>query len=646
MSVGVGDFARAVCRLLLGVLLACSGQAGASAGTRTGTTEALPGLSAAALAHAVELGRTIRKHRVLGADVAAVLSRKRAGQPCQSPAALVLESSIIEGSVTMQVAPAVRRSASGDAADAGEDDSGARETRGRVVIPVSIRDTTVMGDMQLNGLSFACPLDLSRSRFEGQFRAMGAEISTLLADATIFRREVSLQSVHWLGPASFRGAEFKHNAEFMNVQRGAQEGASFKDVDFEEVVFGRFANFIGVHFDGATSFRLARFSAETNFSQAHIARGPKSKLTGPFYQTEFLGRATFRNAKLNNTKFFRTAFLGATEFDDVRAGHLTFWGVSFRGPVDFTRARMDELTFQGWMVATEDVLFRYASIGSLKITRMTFAKNADFGGACLNASVILRKVAFKGDARFDDARLPPTPTSDCQADADQKSLSLSEVAFEKGLFLAEKQFFWSSPWWAQWAEHQPVFEQSAEVVDSDEGSTDEPDLKPGPPRATLQDRRQWREIERGFQNAGNLSLQNYALYRRSIMESADETGVGMIGDRADRWFWGYGLRPSRVVGWLAVVVVAFALIYLGQTAGLGAGLTRTSGWWRRIRFAVLFSARTTLQPKYGYQNSTTPLFKTITTVQWFLSVVLLTCLLYAISKTNPLANELIKKLIV
>ncbi|ALL71374.1 hypothetical protein K788_00009580 (plasmid) [Paraburkholderia caribensis MBA4] len=129
------------------------------------------------------------------------------------------------------------------------------------------------------------------------------------------------------------------------------------------------------------------------------------------------------------------------------------------------------------------------------------------------------------------------------------------------------------------------------------------------------------------------------------MEARGKTGFEFIEDKMDRLFWGYQLKPLSVVGWLALLIFAFALVYLGQTRSLGEGRGPIARSWTRFRFALMFSLRTTLQPKFGYERSTTSLFKAITSLQWVLSVILLTCLLYTVSKTSPLINELIKKLV-
>lgn len=602
-------------------------------------------MSAIALARAVAIGQSIRSRRVKGSDLAALMSKPASNAGgCSARSAIVLEDSVIDGPVTLERNVRARgelpKLDTGNRSKAG-DGSLPRQV---VTLPMAIRNSTITGDLSVSGLNLACPIDISGSRMEGRFEAVDSEIASLTADNATFDSEVRLGNANLTGSASFRGAEFKHNVEFSTGL--PRESGGVQAVDFEDAIFRRSAGFIGVRFNGPTSFRFTRFLGETNFSQSKISHGPAKGGNGPFYQSEFLGRVSFRGANLGSIMFWKTTFSGPTGFDEVRSERMRLWGVNFRAPVDFTRARIAELSILGTVSASEDFSIRYASIGRLQLNRVTFEKTADFGGACFNSRFVLRKVAFKGDVRLDGSRLPPNSTSDCNVVADASSFSLDEVTFEKGLFMDERQFFVPKPWWSLTSESQSIFEEANAYQPSSADESDKSDqVEVAVRRPSQQIRRQWRELERGFQSAGNLSLQNFALYRQTTLEAADTFGVDMILDRFDRWFWGYGLRPMRVMAWLGVTVSCFALLYLTQVTSLGAKRSRLMRWWMRLCFAVSFSARTSLQPKYGFDRSLTSTFKVITAIQWVISVVLLTCLLYSISKTNPLANELLKKLL-
>jgi len=60
---------------------------------------------------------------------------------------------------------------------------------------------------------------------------------------------------------------------------------------------------------------------------------------------------------------------------------------------------------------------------------------------------------------------------------------------------------------------------------------------------------------------------------------------------------------------------------------------------------VSFSSKTAWELKYGYENSTTPVFQAITLMESTLGKLLLACFAYSLSQTSPLLDELMKKLL-
>jgi hypothetical protein len=60
---------------------------------------------------------------------------------------------------------------------------------------------------------------------------------------------------------------------------------------------------------------------------------------------------------------------------------------------------------------------------------------------------------------------------------------------------------------------------------------------------------------------------------------------------------------------------------------------------------MYFSARTAWEAKFGFDHSSTTVFRVITLVQSIGSKGLLACFAYSLSHTSPLLNELMKKLI-
>jgi hypothetical protein len=180
-----------------------------------------------------------------------------------------------------------------------------------------------------------------------------------------------------------------------------------------------------------------------------------------------------------------------------------------------------------------------------------------------------------------------------------------------------------SPWWAAFREDQPRFLYNERTENADDSKDS---------------RRIWRELRRAFELAKNVELQNYAEYRLRVLDEASHTGEEKLAATASRWFWGYGFRPMRTLLCLVLVVLVFAAIYRTQ-------LPTLMGRLGRVRFALLFSARTAWELKYGYNNSGTPAFRVITTTESILAKLILAFFAYALTQTSPLLSELMKKLL-
>jgi hypothetical protein len=149
----------------------------------------------------------------------------------------------------------------------------------------------------------------------------------------------------------------------------------------------------------------------------------------------------------------------------------------------------------------------------------------------------------------------------------------------------------------------------------------------------------WREMGHAFELAKNIELQNYAEFRGRRLEEDDTRGVSKIAPMASRWFWGYGVRPMRALLWLGLLVLAFAAIYWTQLGHLATNS------FARARHALIFSAQTAWELKFGYDNSATTIFRAITIAESILAKLALALFAYALTQTNPLLSELTKKLL-
>ena len=113
-------------------------------------------------------------------------------------------------------------------------------------------------------------------------------------------------------------------------------------------------------------------------------------------------------------------------------------------------------------------------------------------------------------------------------------------------------------------------------------------------------------------------------------------------DVLSKWFWGYGLRPLRVLAWEFILILAFAALYWTQLSVAKGG---RKGVIRRLCNSIVFSARTSWTFTYGYEHSRTMTWQLITVAQSSLAKICLACFLYALSNTSPLLNDLVKRIV-
>jgi uncharacterized protein YjbI with pentapeptide repeats len=380
-------------------------------------------------------------------------------------------------------------------------------------------------------------------------------------------------------------------------------------------------------------FRYAQFANDASFSGGRLGLGPTASLNGPFYMAEFAGQANFRNVRFKSLRFWRTIFRNGANFNGAHGNGLQLFGAVVRGPLAFDDARLDGLELNGFggaMVVDGEVVLRRASIDRLTLNRVTFKKAVDLEGASVGSRVSLRRVSFEDDFLLLDSVLP-TPSGDDTPDgADQKQVSIRDVTLNKGLFMDASQFLDRPPWWAFWRQDVPRLYGKDVSDDPDDASAKD-------------NRRIRRELMHAFEIAKNVGLKNYAEYQLNRLEEAGQTGTDKLSSAASRWFWGYGLKPTRAALWIAALILLFAGIYWTQLpAGDGRPLAR---FVTRARQALRFSLRTAWELKYGYDNSTTPAFRVITTIESLLAKAMLACFAYALAQTSPLLSEIMKKLL-
>lgn len=363
---------------------------------------------------------------------------------------------------------------------------------------------------------------------------------------------------------------------------------------------------------------------DANFGQSELHAGPAGAHNGPFYTTEFSGRALFRRIKFGYLTLMKAVFHDAVDFSGANGKGLTFDAVTLAGRSDFDDADIERIElggFNGLAAVDGDAIFRRATFQQLKFDRVLFRKAVHFEGTNVLCSVALSMVSFGSELSIEDAIFPdPEDTGRCP-DAKVTKPSMRLVSFDGPVFADLSQVFKSKPWWAVWGQDEPRLEVQGE------------------------EKHFWRDLERAFQKADNLELKNEAAYREWYLAEDDQHGVEWLQSVFSRVFWGYGLTPMRVVVWAALIILVFAAIYWTQIDDEEFPVTSASSALRRAKLALTFSSRTAWQMQYGYGHSRTAFFAGITIAESILGKILIACFVYALAQASPLLSELVKKIL-
>lgn len=596
-------------------------------------------ITRAELKNAVEKGETIIGREIDGEDIVAVLRTWiTSDSKCLPNAGLRIEKGVIRGDVKLDFKTSPSKPTAQDPDEEDTDNTKTDDTTGGperwLSIPLLIKESIVNDRFQLDSLGVACPMDLSRSTFES-----GIDIRS-----ATFQANVSAVGAEFKTGAAILGSEFKSNTSFWRAKfvgnleftRMIRRKSTFEgNADFREAVFSRQASFINTMFMNRMDFRNVQFVSGVSFSGATLAStGVVGPASGPFYGTEFGGFANFRTAHFTGLRFLRSTFRAGADFRGASGKRLQFYGVAFSGRLGFDDARsIRELEFNnfgGSMIVDGEAVFRRAAFDKLIFIRTAFKNSVDFQSCEVRSSLKFRTVSFDGDLHFEDVKLPGMgPNADESGDEGNSEINIEDITLNRGLYIDAKQFLVRPPWWAVWREDTP------RLYAND--------------RRTRDDRRVWRQLVRAFDLAQNVELKNYAEYKLRVSEEigqgSEDEPFAKITSVASRWFWGYGLRPLRVLFWFVVTVLVFSGIYWTQLPNPAGGKGPVSRSVARASTALMFSVRTAWELKYGYSNSTNVLFRSITVIESIIAKLLLASFAYALTQASPLLSDLMKKLL-
>ncbi len=245
--------------------------------------------------------------------------------------------------------------------------------------PGDRRTERVIGDLDLSHAEVSGDVDWGDTVFEGDVRFAG----TVIGDDASFHETV------FESATTFRGASFAGDAVFSKTR------------------FGGHALFTGAEFGERALFAMAAFPEGASFYKTVFGGVAK------FESAEFDGYGNFRDAMFESTARFRRA----TFADDAR-----FRGVTFAGKCDFTRT-----TFE------RDTTFTRIEFGALRFDGATFVGGVQFGWDA-PGDAKFRDAVFDGDADFEDVSLPGANFAGADlTDASFVDATLHDATFERAL---------------------------------------------------------------------------------------------------------------------------------------------------------------------------------------------------------------------
>jgi uncharacterized protein YjbI with pentapeptide repeats len=453
-------------------------------------------------------------------------------------------------------------------------------------------------------------------------------------ERTEFLDDVDWENVNFSSPVSFRDCNFrrqflckksvlKDNTRFVGCRFdgrcncsgsvfGSQggHGAHFEDCVFQESALFEFASFFRLQFKSTT------VQGDTNFSEAQL-NGPSA-----FVFCQFEHPVIFREARVNAVVAFGYATFNSdasfTAIDSGEKGHLTFGQTKFMGDITFAGSRLDTLRFrtgEGFApcVFEKSAIFTRLNCRIGDFSGAQFVARANFTDANFRELAEFRGTVFEGDADFYRATFPAIGPDSSQ----HQGLVLDDVIFAKAATLS----------WSQLAIGGKGPGRKTKVI------TNKPET--------------WAVLEDVFHRNNDLSSQNEAHYQKRLLSMNSEKTINYksLSDRVSWLFWGFGVRPLRLLLWILVVYALFALVYWTQTHGMQSKNEKHPSLLARIRFASNFTLRNSFGLFYGFDRSRTWLFKTITLLQAVLSKIMLLFLLQALANVSPLLRDLFGKLI-
>ncbi len=498
-------------------------------------------------------------------------------------------------------------------------------------------------------------LVIEDSVIEGDFSVADNVPLSIFFNNTTFRGKVTLNHTLFKKDASFYQCVFE------------------QDVSFQDSTFEGVGHFVGSSFRKSAGFWNVKFKKRSSFAFAEFRNWVS------FAGARFEDGANFAEIRFSNFVSFQGAFLKEiTKFDPNEdfAEHIDFDGTKFEDVLDFREAAIEgTITFYG-STFNQDVFFVDLNKGQLtdgKKQRSMEFPGATFGRRLYFLNSVLTRLSFapleetpreKGPPKKEPSRTTISPVSVAKPASFTglrcRSADFSEVEFHEYADFSRASFAESL------SLKQTIFEQDVNFSDTEFPFAR--NEKPGLPSGTILDDVQfnksvnlswpqlegkisvsgpneWKRLAETFKKSDDLRGQNECTYRRLSEERIKKSGWERAEDDIEYAAWGYGLKPIRLLAWMAAIFVFFVACYFTQTRFLASSGDRFLDYRRRVRFSVLFAVRTSWTLGYGYRNTRTAAFRAIALANSVGIKVMVILVLKSVANLSPLLNDVAGRLI-
>lgn len=463
---------------------------------------------------------------------------------------------------------------------------------------------TVIRNAAFNRTRFTDHVSLERVLFEGHAAvfsrttfAKGASFasaqfrSDVFFDEAVFGADALFSDIEVGGHAYFPGTQFDGDAIFdearvtgdtLLVPAGSFAGTT------TDTVIGKAASFRGASLRGDADFSQVHFRGPASFDEATFARlanfiGTTFDSYAGLANTNFDGDTWFRDATVTQTiAFIRARFRGSVHFENLRAATIDLTGANFQAAqelgqflgsqkVDLSNADFGHhIRFE---VDTDRLVCRdmtFRNGGSVQ----TGATRIDLRGAQFLRPTVL---SVPTPVETDVVGAHPSGFVESVAEADVSGLVLSGVDLSECRFLGVHNLdqlriegdtrMLRSPRWR--ARRRSLFEEhlwraarGSERWQPNQESPDEGDVVPM--ASAIEEI--YRLLRKGRENRGDAAgaadfyYGEMEMRRRAVTSSAERRILFL--------YWlvaGYGLRTSRALAWLLVLVgtSSFLALYHG-----------------------------------------------------------------------------------